>query len=236
MRIKSIIIFTVFLFCQSLYASSGENGAKAIFFSGEGPTVVTSSANDSTVKSETANQAAASTTEQFMGISYWIELFDTNGNLTRVSPTKTFTSGDRIKLNIESNLNGYLYVLNIGSSGNSHILFPNAGVSSNLITAGLPYSVPFKTYMRFDSNPGEELLLIMLSPRPLGNLAPSMPAYGPLDNQQTNQVIQAAQATGAKDIILEEDATGPAPATYAVAPVSSLDSKVITMQVKLKHR
>lgn len=236
MRIKSIIIFTVFLFCPSLYSLSGENGAKAIFFSGEGPTVVTSSAKESTVKSNTTNQASGTSTEQFMGISYWIDLFDTNGNLTRVSPTRTFTSGDRIKLNIQSNRNGYLYVLNIGSSGDSHVLFPNPGVNSNLITAGLPYSVPFKTYMRFDNNPGEELLLIMLSPRPLGNLAPTQPAYGPLDNQQTDQVIQTARATGAKDIILEDDTTGPAPATYVVAPVSSLDSKVITMQVKLKHR
>ena len=43
-----------------------------------------------------------------MGISYWIELLDVNGNLSRVSPKRTFQSGDRIKLNIESNRNGYL--------------------------------------------------------------------------------------------------------------------------------
>lgn len=233
MRIKSIIIFSALLFCPTLYALSGEDGAKAIFHTGDGPTVVTSSA---VAKSDTGNHSDASKTEKYMGISYWIDLLDANGNMTRVASTKTFNSGDRIRLNIETNRNGYLYVLNIGSSGGSHVLFPNPGVSSNLITAGLPYSIPFKTYMRFDSNPGEELLLIMLSPRPLGNLAPTQPAYGPLDNQQTNQVIQTARATGAKDIILEDDVTGPAPATYAVAPVSSLESKVITLQVKLKHR
>lgn len=237
MRTVSFIFSLVLLFCSSLYALSDETGAKAIFHTGDGPTVVTgSTVAKSDTGNQTANKPAASQTEKYMGISYWIELLDANGNLTRVPSTKVFSSGDRIKLNIESNQNGYLYVLNIGSSGNSHVIFPNPGVNSNQITAGLPYAVPFKTYMRFDNNPGEELLLVMLSPRPLGNFAPSLPAYGPLDNQQTNQVIQTARATGAKDIILEDDITGPAPATYAVAPVSSLESKAITLQVRLKHR
>lgn len=233
MRILSVISFLVFLFCTPIYALSDENGAKAIFHTGEGPTVI---AGSSEVDSNAGKKSEIVKTEKYLGISYWIDLLDSDGKLTRVSPTKTFSSGDRIKLIIESNRNGYLYVLNIGSSGNSHVLFPNPGVKSNLITAGLPYAIPFKTYMRFDSTPGEETLLIMLSPRPVENFGPSTPASGPLDNQQTNQVIQMARATGAKDIVLENDSLGPAPATYAVAPVSSLESKAITLQVKLVHK
>jgi len=237
MKIKSATMFVCLLLFAPIYALSEENGAKAIFHTGDGPTVVTgSTVAKSGTGNQTGNHPAAPKTEKYMGVTYWIDLLDANGNLTRVPSTRVFSSGDRIKLNIESNQNGYLYVLNIGSSGNSHVIFPNAGVNSNQITAGLPYTIPFKTYMRFDNNPGEELLLIMLSPTPLGNFAPSLPAYGPLDNQQTDQVIQTAQAKGAKDIILEDDVTGPAPATYAVAPVSSLESKVITLRVNLKHR
>lgn len=233
MRIISVISILIFLFCASICALSDENGAKAIFHTGEGPTVI---ASNSEVESRAGKKSEIVKTEQYMGISYWIDLLDSKGKLTRVSPTKTFNSGDRIKLILESNRNGYLYILNIGSSGNSHVLFPNPGVKSNLITAGLPYAVPFKKYMRFDSNPGEETLLIMLSPRPMENFDPSTPYNGPLDNQQTNQVIRMARATGAKDIVLEDDTVGLAPATYAVAPISSLESKAITLQVKLMHK
>lgn len=233
MRTIPYIVLFVFLFCLSRNVLSDDSGAKAIFHTGEGPTVI---ASNSEVESNAGKKSEIVKTEKYMGISYWIDLLESNGKLTRVSPTKTFSTGDRIKLIIESNRNGYLYVLNIGSSGNSHVLFPNPGVKSNLITAGLPYAIPFKTYMRFDSTPGEETLLIMLSPRPVENFGPSTPASGPLDNQQTNQVIQMAQAIGAKDIILENDSLGPAPATYAVAPVSSLESKAITLQVKLMHK
>jgi hypothetical protein len=90
--------------------------------------------------------------------------------------------------------------------------------------------------MRFDNNPGEEILMLMLSPRPIGSMTPSTPSYGPMDNQRTDRFMQVASARGAKDIILEDVVSGPSPATYVVAPVSALDSKVITIQIKLKHR
>ena len=217
----------------SLQAKAQETGAKAIFHSGEGPTVMASSISD---KPKTQKSSQVAKKEQYMGISYWINLVDANGKTTRVDPNRTFKSGERIQLTIESNRDGYLYVLNVGSSGNSHMLFPNPGVVSNRVVAGLPHTVPFNNYMRFDNNPGEELVLLMLSPKPLGNLTPSTPAYGPLNNQQTQQYTQVARAKGAKDIVLETDSYSAQPATYVVAPVSSLNDKVLTMRIKLKHR
>jgi len=231
-RLLWLLIIPVF-FALSIQAKDQVTGAKAIFHSGEGPTVMASSMSD---KPKTQKSSQVAKKEKYMGIAYWIDLVDANGKTTRVDPNRTFKSGERIQLIIESNRDGYLYVLNIGSSGNSHILFPNPGVVSNKVIAGLPHSVPFNNYMRLDNNPGEELLLLMLSPSPLGNFAPSTPAYGPLNNQQTQQYIQMAQAKGAKDIVLETDSYGPKPATYVVAPVSALNDKVITMRIKLKHK
>jgi len=233
MKILSVLFLLISFFFVNFDASSDETGAKAIFHSGEGPTVMASSISE---KPKTQKSSQVAKKEKYIGISYWIDLVDANGKTTRVDPNRTFKSGERIKLTIESNRDGYLYVLNIGSSGNSHMLFPNPGVVSNRVVAGLPHSVPFKTYMRFDNNPGEELVLLMLSPRPLGNLTPSTPAYGPLNNQQTQQYVQVARAKGAKDLVLETDSYGPKPATYVVAPVSALDDKVITMRIKLKHK
>jgi len=233
MKILSILFLLISFLFINFDASSDETGAKAIFHSGEGPTVMASSISD---KPKTQKSSQVAKKEKYLGISYWIDLVDANGKTNRVDPNRTFKSGERIKLIIESNRDGYLYVLNIGSSGNSHILFPNPGVVSNRVVAGLPHSIPFNTYMRFDNNPGEELLLLMLSPKPLGDFAPSTPAYGPLNNQQTQQYVQIAQAKGAKDIVLETDSNGLQPATYVVAPISTLDDKVITIRIKLKHK
>jgi hypothetical protein len=213
-----------------------ERGAKAIFQSGEGPTVMASS---SETKSAITTKKVALTkpkVEKYMGISYWIELVDGAGQTSRVTTANTFRSGDRIKLHIETNQNGYLYVMNIGSTGQSHFLFPNSGVASNYVTAWTPYQIPYNTYMRFDANPGEELLLVMLSPNQIGNMPFTPSINDPVNSQQTQQYTQLAQAKGAKDIVLETESTGVSPAGYAVAPMSSLQSGMITLKIKLRHR
>lgn len=226
----------VLLSFLTLQALTEEKGAKAIFQSGEGPTVMASS---SETRSTVTSKKVASTkpnVEKYMGISYWIELVDGTGQTSRVTTANTFRSGDRIKLHIETNQNGYLYVMNIGSTGQSHFLFPNSGVANNYVTAWTPYQIPYDTYMRFDANPGEELLLVMLSPNRIGNMPSTPSIHDPINSQQTQQYTQLAQAKGAKDIVLETESTGVSPAGYAVAPMSSLQSGMITLKIKLRHK
>ena len=227
------VIFLVFL---TLRVLAEERGAKAIFQSGEGPTVMASSSETKSAVTSKKVALTKPTVEKYMGISYWIELVNGTGQTSRVTTANTFRSGDRIKLHIETNQNGYLYVMNIGSTGQSHFLFPNSGVANNYVTAWTPYQIPYNTYMRFDANPGEELLLVMLSPNPIRNM-PSTPSINaPLNSQQTQQYTQLAQAKGAKDIVLEDEPTGINPAGYAVAPISSLQSGMITLKIKLRHK
>lgn len=258
MSYKSYAVILLFFF--TLQSPAEERGAKAIFQSGEGPTVMASSSDITEETKPAVTSKKAKTTaatlpkiEKYMGVSYWIELVDSTGEINRVTTANTFKSGDRIKLHIETNQNGYLYVMNIGSTGQSHFLFPNSGVGSNYVTAWTPYEIPYNTYMRFDENPGEELLLVMLSPKPIGNtqstsqpagntpsgIQPALnvpPVNRPLNSQETQQYTQLAQAQGAKDIVLETESNGINPAGYAVAPMSSLEAGMITLQIKLRHR
>lgn len=234
---RSIAFFYIIALLSflTLQVPAEEKGAKAIFQSGEGPTVMASSSSDTIEKTKKKTNSTVPMVQKYMGVSYWIELLDSRGQMDRVTTARTFRSGDRIKLNIETNQSGYLYVINIGSTGRSHVLFPHSGVNSNLVTAWTPYQIPYGTYMRFDENPGEELLLVMLSPKPIGDTPSGTPVQGPLNNQETQYYTQVAQAKGAKDIVLETESTGIKPASYVVAPMSSLQTGMITLKIKLRH-
>ena len=114
-------------------------------------------------------------------------------------------------------------------------MFPHAGQTNNIITANQEYSVPERSYMKFDENPGVETLLVLLSPQPIPDLAPPSPD---MNADETRKLLAYADTHGAKDLLLEDD-IDPAKSIasqYAVAPASSLGSgKVISLYIKLRH-
>jgi hypothetical protein len=89
-----------------------------------------------------------------------------NGNMRDVDPDKTFVSGDRIKLGIESNDTAYLYVVQEGSDGRWDVLYPAAG-SQHKVSARTMVDIPAGTDdFAFDQTPGTERLLVVLSRTP----------------------------------------------------------------------
>lgn len=95
-----------------------------------------------------------------VGISYRIELIAPDGKSKIVPSTHTFKSGDKIKVHVKANKAGYLTVMNIGSSGMTHVLFNDMVDSTDVI------EIPKKNALRFVGQPGTEKLLIMLSANP----------------------------------------------------------------------
>lgn len=242
-----MVIAASFLIASPAWAEA--QGAKAIFSSGEGPTVMVGSPG-APAPGDAARQPAKPKSrvakktepklEQYMGISYWVELMGDDGQRRRVTTDRVFRSGERIRLNLMSNRDGYLYLLNIGSTGQSNLLFPHPTIAggNNLIKANVPYEIPVSGYIRFDENPGEESILVMLSPSLLPGFSPSFgPQMQALAKDQTDQFAMVAQAKGAKDLIVEVDAASPRPASYAVAPVTALErnGQMISLQLKLRH-
>ncbi len=208
--------------------AEAQSGAKALFHSGEGTTIAT----------QQKTGAAPGTPAQYMGIAYWIEHRTRDGKVSKTSISREFRSGERVRLQIKPNRPGYLYVLNIGSTGTSQVLFPLGG-EENTVVANETYSVPGRGFMRFDDNPGVETLLVMLSTRPLSSLAPQLaPRQERFDVAATQQFQELADMRGAKDLVIEDDfrSSRSTAAHYAVAPLRSLENgKVITITVKLKH-
>ena len=142
-------------------AAGAPTGAKAIFDSGEGSAVRMSSGPRTTAP---AAVATAPTTEKYAGISYKLAIMKPNGDFTIVPKSHTFRTGDRAKLIVRTNKAGYLTILNIGSSGNTNVLF------NEYVEARTLYEIPKNTNFRFVGAPGTEKVLIMLSanPNPFG--------------------------------------------------------------------
>jgi hypothetical protein len=98
---------------------------------------------------------------------------------TRVTTDRVSQRSDRIRLNIMRNWNGYLYVVNLTSTGRSQVFFPDLAVSAvnNLIGANTLYEAPTDAHIRCDATSSKEAIWLMLSPPPLSRitLSPSPP-------------------------------------------------------------
>lgn len=300
----ALVIALVMCFDVGLVQAGAPRGAKALFYTEHGSSQMSTEGAPAVAAPPSlpgpSMPAAAPQPDKgsgFMGVQYWLELSRPDGSKQRVTADRVFRSGDRIKLFVTTNREGYLYLLNIGSSGRSRLIFPHSRMQAgqNFVQANMPYEVPQGGAFQFDANPGEETVLLMLSPQPMNDLlpgggaqaaAPAQPAYpvaAPMPPAQpsypapppsgysappvaspsyqagapagsgylpppppagaaytpeeTNRFMSVASAKGAKDLVMETDNAGAQPASYAVAPMSSLgDSGMITLQIKLKHQ
>jgi hypothetical protein len=206
-----------------LSLSAGPTGAKAIFDSGEGSTVKMSSGRPAAAAPTAVAQAPRP--EKYVGISYKLALQRQNGDFTVVPKSHIFMTGDRVRLLVRTNNAGYLTILNIGSSGNTNVLF------NDYVEGRTVYEIPRGTNFKFVGAPGEEKVLIMLSanPNPFGNpqggttmaqgpVAPPPPSSGgalpppPPPGAMADAgalppppPMMLASMEGSKDIVVEDD-------------------------------
>lgn len=211
-----IVVVSLFIMCLPGNAPAGPSGAKAIFDSGEGPAVRMSG---STPKPATQT-AAVSEKQKYAGVSYQIVLLKDNGSFEVVSKSRTFRSGEKIKLLVRTNRPGYLTIMNIGTSGNSTVL------CSEQIEPGAMVDIPRNSNFKFTGAPGTEKLLVMLSanpnpmaqpsnqtvasapPAPMGSVPPPPPPPGSADIANIPPPpppgVMTASLEGSKDITLED--------------------------------
>jgi hypothetical protein len=104
-----------------------------------------------------------------LGLRYSI-LRNSSGDEYRETATDTvFYSGDRIRVAVEVNDAGYLYIAVKGASGTWKVLFPTAAIGdgSNSVESGRQYTIPpAPSRFAFDEQPGDEQIFIVLSRQP----------------------------------------------------------------------
>jgi len=103
-----------------------------------------------------------------LGLRYSI-VKQVGGESVEVDPESVFRSGDRIRLSVQANDNGYLYIVLRGSSGRWSPLFPSKEILSgdNRVKKGGEYEIPLgSVWFAFDEQPGTEKLFIVLARQP----------------------------------------------------------------------
>jgi hypothetical protein len=103
----------------------------------------------------------------------------TDGLESEVNPTAAFHSGDMVRVKVEGNRDGYLYVIARGSSGNWKPLFPAPDINGgdNHVAAHANYALPSSTQaFTFDDQPGEEKLFIIYSAEPIRDMEGMIPS------------------------------------------------------------
>jgi len=88
-----------------------------------------------------------------------------------VSPNSVFYSGDKIKLILDINFNGYAAILNEGSTGKPNLLFPyldGSEMVSHRVSPNVGTKLPRGTaWIVFDQNSGTEKITVIFSKSPV---------------------------------------------------------------------
>jgi hypothetical protein len=168
LAVMTLVCVMVFMPLSAGAQKAAPKGAKAIFDSGDGAAVRMSSGGPAPAA------AAAPAPAKYVGISYKLALLKPNGDFTIVPKTRTFKTGERMKILVRTNRPGYMTIMNIGPTGNTAVLF------NEYVEAKQLYEIPKSTALRFAGAPGTEKIMIMLSgnPNPIGGGQPTTMAGG----------------------------------------------------------
>lgn len=217
----------------SLLAGDEPTGAKELFGGGLDRTVVQYSGESAREKPpEQVKTRRHAQPKRPFGLSCWIELVETPGSKgTQVVYTRTFKSGEKIRLHFRGNADGFISLVQLGASGTASVLFPDAGrnLADNTIHAGADQVLPSeKHWFRFDDTPGVERLLVLFA-RTREELDKFIRDQS-MDIKATAAMLQVAdRVSGSKDLVIE---TVDAEATYAVNRVGDL----VVMNLSLVHQ
>lgn len=90
-----------------------------------------------------------------------------DGNLWKaVDPGFVFDKGDRVRFRFRANFDGFLYVMDHGTSGSYSLLFPGQEAGrENRIASGEEYRIPAtQSWFRIDGPPGHDIVYWLVSP------------------------------------------------------------------------
>ena len=137
--------------------------------------------NANTTKIVNANIGFANTSSgrlpmPAIALGYTIFMRDMNGRAVRVDPTREFHNGDRIRISLEPNVDGYVYVFHTESDGPPEMIYPDARLEGgeNWIEAHVPVDIPSTIesderlrWFQFYGNAGTEKLYVVVTRDPL---------------------------------------------------------------------
>ena len=138
--------------------------------------------NANNAPNNSSDGGATSSPSAAIGLGYTLFMRDANGDAVRVDPAEEFHTGERVRITLEPNVDGYLYIFHSEGDGPPQMIFPDWRLQDgdNTIEAHVPYEVPASfekderlRWFTFDSNPSTERLHIVVSREPLAEVPTS---------------------------------------------------------------
>jgi Domain of unknown function (DUF4384) len=193
-----------FLFASLFGQQSPKTGAKDLFYDpATGEIVKPDKKQPTSQKTSTPStptqihkiKIVPSEQAKFVGIHYWVEL----DGLGPVTDNRTFYTGDRIKIHVRSNVDGYLSLWSLTPSGRAQMLFPqnSQGADDSFVKAGLDYAPT--GFIKFSPPAEPERLMVFFS-----KSKADFPS--PTNHSMNAEVIaKAVPPSGSKALVFETE-------------------------------
>src|SRR5258705_5921986 len=90
------------------------------------------------------NKGAARTPTSKIGLGLTLFTRDANGLAVRVDPSHEFHKGDSVRILLETNADGYLYIFNTTDGGSPVMIYPSPELDEggNYIRSHVPFEIP----------------------------------------------------------------------------------------------
>jgi hypothetical protein len=139
---------------------AGQQNAGGAGGNGAGPTAVTKASTDNSPKK---------------AIGLGVTLFVKQGeSLVAADPSREFRQGDRLRIALETNTDGYLYIFHTENGRNPQMIFPNPAVDEGRNFVGAHardfYPTDLSAWFEFDEVPATERLYFVISRAPLAGV------------------------------------------------------------------
>jgi Domain of unknown function (DUF4384) len=224
------------------------------------PGVTPSATLNTTPDTKDSGEAAKVTppaTVTHLGVRYNVMLINTQSNEERlVDPDNKFEPNDCLALRVQSNYEGYLYVINHGSSGKWDVMLPSGEMpeEGNFVGARTALRIPAQYCFNIEKGSGAEDLYLIFSRNPqdvnslntaIKSQAAAPPSGGPVPAggvgpaHSVGTEIARLEQLQSRDLTVKKvakpmSAQEPPNSVYVVN-VSDTPSDRIISQIQIKH-
>jgi hypothetical protein len=114
-----------------------------------------------------------------LGLGVTLFMRDSNGLAVRVDPDHVFQKGDRVRVVLETNTDGYLYIFNTTDDGPATMIYPDSQLdeAGNYLQSHVPFEIPSAAsaderlrWFAFDQVAGTERLFFVFTREPLSGI------------------------------------------------------------------
>src|SRR6185369_2728054 len=126
-----------------------------------------------------SSQAPTPVNARRLGLGVTLFMRDSNGLAVRVDRDHVFQKGDRVRVVLETNTDGYLYIFNTTDDGPATMIYPDSQLdeAGNYLQAHVPFEIPSTAsaeerlrWFAFDQVAGTERLFFVFTREPLSGI------------------------------------------------------------------